>query len=283
MITSAANKGIKNVMLLLSKAKERRKQQVFVAEGIKMFLEAPVSGISQVYLSEQLAEELETGASFDMGEEKPSGKEGAALSDKLYTVKQSGRALVEIVKTDIFNKMCDTKTPQGIFCVVSMPEYHLDEMLETDEGLFLILEDIQDPGNLGTIVRSGEGAGLSGIIMSSHTVDIFNPKTIRATMGSIYRVPFIYTDDLADAVRTVKNAGIKTYAAHLAGKTAYDKENYRGASAFLIGNEGNGLSRETADLADLYVRIPMLGEVESLNAGVAAALFMYEAARQRRN
>ncbi len=283
MITSAANKGIKNVMLLLSKAKERRKQQVFVAEGIKMFLEAPVSGISQVYLSEQLAEELETGASFDMGEEKPSGKEGAALSDKLYTVKQSGRALVEIVKTDIFNKMCDTKTPQGILCVVSMPEYHLDEMLETDEGLFLILEDIQDPGNLGTIVRSGEGAGLSGIIMSSHTVDIFNPKTIRATMGSIYRVPFIYTDDLADAVRTVKNAGIKTYAAHLAGKTAYDKENYRGASAFLIGNEGNGLSRETADLADLYVRIPMLGEVESLNAGVAAALFMYEAARQRRN
>ncbi len=283
MITSAANKGIKNVMLLLSKAKERRKQQVFVAEGIKMFLEAPVSGISQVYLSEQLAEELETGASFDMGEEKPSGKEGAALSDKLYTVKQSGRALVETVKTDIFNKMCDTKTPQGILCVVSMPEYHLDEMLETDEGLFLILEDIQDPGNLGTIVRSGEGAGLSGIIMSSHTVDIFNPKTIRATMGSIYRVPFIYTDDLADAVRTVKNAGIKTYAAHLAGKTAYDKENYRGASAFLIGNEGNGLSRETADLADLYVRIPMLGEVESLNAGVAAALFMYEAARQRRN
>lgn len=283
MITSAANKGIKNVMLLLSKAKERRKQQVFVAEGIKMFLEAPVSGISQVYLSEQLAEELETGASFDMGEEKPSGKEGAALSDKLYSVKQSGRALVEIVKTDIFNKMCDTKTPQGILCVVSMPEYHLDEMLETNEGLFLILEDIQDPGNLGTIVRSGEGAGLSGIIMSSHTVDIFNPKTIRATMGSIYRVPFIYTDDLADAVRTVKNAGIKTYAAHLAGKTAYDKGNYRGASAFLIGNEGNGLSRETADLADLYVRIPMLGEVESLNAGVAAALFMYEAARQRRN
>lgn len=283
MITSAANKGIKNVMLLLSKAKERRKQQVFVAEGIKMFLEAPVSGISQVYLSEQLAEELETGASFDMGEEKPSGKEGAALSDKLYSVKQSGRALVEIVKTDIFNKMCDTKTPQGILCVVSMPEYHLDEMLETNEGLFLILEDIQDPGNLGTIVRSGEGAGLSGIIMSSHTVDIFNPKTIRATMGSIYRVPFIYTDNLADAVRTVKNAGIKTYAAHLAGKTAYDKENYRGASAFLIGNEGNGLSRETADLADLYVRIPMLGEVESLNAGVAAALFMYEAARQRRN
>lgn len=283
MITSAANKGIKNVMLLLSKAKERRKQKVFVTEGIKMFLEAPVSGISQVYLSEQLAEELETGASFDMGEEKPSGKEGAALSDKLYTVKQSGRTLVEIVKTDIFNKMCDTKTPQGILCVVSMPEYHLDEMLETDEGLFLILEDIQDPGNLGTIVRSGEGAGLSGIIMSSHTVDIFNPKTIRATMGSIYRVPFIYTDDLADAVRTVKNAGIKTYAAHLAGKTAYDKENYRGASAFLIGNEGNGLSRETADLADLYVRIPMLGEVESLNAGVAAALFMYEAARQRRN
>lgn len=290
MITSAANKGIKNVMLLLSRTKERRKQKAFAVEGIKMFLEAPVSRISQVYISEQLAKELEAAASFAV---KPSAlpekaaasleREKAVLWDKLTLLRRSGQSLVEVVKTDIFNKMCDTKTPQGILCVVSMPEYRLDEMLKADGGLYLILEDIQDPGNLGTMVRTGEGAGLAGVIMSSHTVDIFNPKTIRATMGSIYRVPFVYVDDLAESVRAVKAAGIKTYAAHLEGKAAYDKEDYSKAAAFLIGNEGNGLSRETAELADKYVRIPMQGKVESLNAAIAAALFMYEAARQRRN
>lgn len=283
MITSAANKGIKNVMLLLSKAKERRKQKAFVAEGIKMFLEAPVSRISQVYISEQLAEELETAASFAVKTAASLEKEASALSDKLASLKQSGQAVAEVVKTDIFNKMCDTKTPQGILCVVRMPEYRLEEILEGDGGLYLILEDIQDPGNLGTMIRTGEGAGLSGVIMSSHTVDIFNPKTIRATMGSIYRVPYVYVNDLTDAIEAVKAAGIKTYAAHLDGRTAYDKENYCGATAFLIGNEGNGLGRETADMADRYVRIPMLGKVESLNAAIAGALFMYEAARQRRN
>ena len=283
MITSAANKGIKNVMLLLSKAKERRKQKAFVAEGIKMFLEAPVSRISQVYISEQLAEELETAASFAVKPAASLEKERNALSEKLFSLEQSGQARAEVVKTDIFNKMCDTKTPQGILCVVRMPEYHLEEMLKADRGLYLILEDIQDPGNLGTMIRTGEGAGLSAVIMSSHTVDVFNPKTIRATMGSIYRMPFIYVEDLADAIEAVKAAGIKTYAAHLEGSVAYDKENYCKAAAFLIGNEGNGLSRETADLADQYVRIPMLGKVESLNAAIAAALFLYEAARQRRN
>lgn len=283
MITSAANKGIKNVMLLLSKAKERRKQKAFVAEGVKMFLEAPVSRISQVYLSKQLAEELETDASFNMEEETASDKERAALSHKLLSLRESGQVLIETVKTDIFNRMCDTKTPQGILCIVSMPEYSLEEILEEERGLYLILEDIQDPGNLGTMMRAGEGAGLSGIIMSSNTVDLFNPKTIRATMGSIYRVPFFYADDLADAVRAMKHAGIKTYAAHLGGRASYDREDYSKAAAFLIGNEGKGLSRDTADLADICVRIPMLGEVESLNAAVAAALLLYEAARQRRN
>ena len=290
MITSAANKGIKNVMLLLSKAKERKKQKAFVVEGIKMFLEAPVSRISRVYISEQLAEELEAAASFAAGakglQEKASSsleREWTVLSNKLALLRQSGEPLTEVVRTDIFNKMCDTKTPQGILCVVGMPEYDLDEMLKEDKGLYLVLEDIQDPGNLGTMVRAGEGAGLSGVIMSGHTVDVYNPKTIRATMGSIYRVPFVYVDNLADAVRIMRKSGVKTYAAHLGGKAVYDKENYCGATAFLIGNEGNGLSKGIAEAADQYVCIPMLGKVESLNAAAAAAVLLYEAARQRRN
>ena len=145
----------------------------------------------------------------------------------------------------------------------------------------MVLEDLQDPGNLGTIIRTGEGAGIAGVIMTRETVDIFNPKTIRATMGSIYRVPFVYVQDIAETVAKLKTAGITVYAAHLKGEQYYDAFDYTGGSAFLIGNEGNGLKEQTANLADTYVKIPMAGQVESLNAAIATTLFMYEAARQR--
>ena len=101
-------------------------------------------------------------------------------------------------------------------------------------------------------------------------------------MGSIYRMPFFVTDDLADTIKELKNAGIKTYAAHLKGKMQYDEPDYTGATAFMIGNEGNGLSDETANLADTYIKIPMCGQVESLNAAVAATVLMFEVSRQRR-
>lgn len=268
MITSAANKKVRNVMLLSTKSKERRKQKLFVVEGVKMFLEAPDERIREVYVSEELLKD----------------KEGfLAVSNKLAFILQQKYALVETVKKDIFQKMCDTKTPQGILCLVEMPEYEFEKILDRENGLFLVLEDIQDPGNLGTMIRAGEGAGVKGVIMSSHTVDVYNPKTIRATMGSIYRIPVVCQEDLADSIKIMKRKGIRTYAAHLEGENAYDKEDYHKATAFLIGNEGNGLSRPIADLADSYVKIPMLGKVESLNAAIAATLFMYEAARQRRN
>lgn len=286
MITSASNKKIKNVMLLLSKSKERKKQGLFVTEGIKMFLEAPEDWLKEIYLSEEL---------WDGSGDNTGAREREAAK-KLSRLKERGDMTIEIVKGDVFRKMCDTKTPQGILCVMNMPEYDLAKILGNericggngrqsgkDPGLYLILEDIQDPGNLGTMIRSGEGAGITGVIMSANTVDLFNPKTVRATMGSIYRVPFVYTDDLAAAVCTVKKAGVKTYAAHLEGTRDYDREDYRKAAAFLIGNEGNGLTRETADLADHYIKIPMCGRVESLNAAIAATLLTYEAARQRRN
>lgn len=146
----------------------------------------------------------------------------------------------------------------------------------------LILEGIQDPGNLGTMIRTAEGAGVTGIIMSKTTVDIFNPKVVRSTMGSLFRVPFYLTDDLAKTIGTLKKQGITMYAAHLKGKLSYDQPNYCSACGFMIGNEGNGLTPETAALADQYIRIPMEGRVESLNASIAAALLMYETHRQRR-
>ena len=118
--------------------------------------------------------------------------------------------------------------------------------------------------------------------MSKDTVDIYNPKVIRSTMGSIYRVPFVYVDNLPETLDVMKKHGITSYAAHLAGKNAYDQEDYQGGTAFLIGNEGNGLRDEVSERADILIRIPMEGQVESLNAAVAATVLMFEAGRQRR-
>ncbi len=118
--------------------------------------------------------------------------------------------------------------------------------------------------------------------MGSSTVDIYNPKTIRATMGSVFRVPFVYVQDLGRAAALLQEKQIRVYAAHLDGTKYYDDFSYEQGCAFLIGNEGNGLSRELADRADLYLKIPMEGSVESLNAAVTASILMYEAHRQRR-
>ena len=163
-----------------------------------------------------------------------------------------------------------------------MPQYPLSDLLRGNRTHLLIVESIQDPGNLGTMLRTGEGAGITGIIMNRTTVDLFNPKTIRSTMGSIYRVPCYIADDLAETIGELKRQKVGIYAAHLKGQRHYDEPSYCKGTAFLIGNEGNGLSDEIAGLADTYVRIPMEGSVESLNAAVSAALLMYETNRQRR-
>ena len=189
----------------------------------------------------------------------------------------------EIVSDSVFSTMSDTKTPQGILALVKKREYTLEEMLAGGQTPFLmLLENLQDPGNLGTIVRAGEGAGITGVIMSRDTVDIYNPKVIRSTMGSLFRIPFLYAENLGETVRFLKKNHVKILAAHLEGAVVYDEEDCTGALGFLIGNEGNGLSEEIGALADARIKIPMAGQVESLNAAVAASVLMFETARQRR-
>lgn len=261
MITSSSNPRIKQVIQWQTKTKERREAGIFLTEGFKMYEEAPVRDIREVFLSESALERCRS-------EEKLSAK-----------LEQTG---YEVVSDALFGRMSDTRTPQGILCVVGRPEYRLEQLLEGAAPLLVVLENLQDPGNLGTIVRTGEGAGITGVIMSAGTVDIFNPKVIRATMGSIFRVPFLYVESLRDTIRQLGARGIHTYAAHLAGKEYYDSFSFREGTAFLIGNEGNGLEKETADMADSYLKIPMEGRVESLNAAIATSLLMYEAHRQRR-
>lgn len=278
MITSMSNQRVRQIAQWQSKAKQRRQDGVFLAEGWKMYGEAPLELIREVYLAESMAEQLKSRKTAE-GAEGDRALYRTPYID--YIEEKLSRTGYETVSEEVFGRMSDTQTPQGILTVLRRPAYGMGDLLRGEDPLLLLLEDIQDPGNLGTILRTGEGAGITGVIMSSRTVDIYNPKTIRATMGSIYRVPFLYAEDLGEMVRALQKNGIRVYAAHLQGETYYSSLSFREGTAFLIGNEGNGLRRETAALADSYLKIPMEGQVESLNAAIAASLLVYEAHRQR--
>lgn len=258
MITSSSNAQIKNIIQLNSKGKARREQGLFVVEGLKMFKEAPRDWIEKVYIRESLYEE---------------GDWAEQLANLPH----------EVVADKVFRQMSDTKTPQGILTVLRQPCYDWQAFFGRKSPLLIVLEDLQDPGNLGTILRTGEGAGVDGVILSKGCVDLFNPKTIRSTMGSIYRMPFRYVEDMGELMERLKKEKICTYAAHLKGRNFYDQEDYCRGTAFLIGNEGNGLSEEISSQAQRLIRIPMEGQVESLNAAMACGILVYEASRQRRN
>lgn len=266
MITSGNNQQIKNVTALIKKSKERRAQRKFVVEGPKMCFEAPAGWVKAIYVSEGFLEQ----------------KEQREQLERYLASDEGLRSICEVTSDAVFKAMSDTQTPQGILSVIRMPEYRLPDLLCGKKTHLLVLEGIQDPGNLGTMLRTGEGAGISGMIVNRTTVDLFNPKVIRATMGSIYRVPFFVAPDLGETIRELKESGVKLYAAHLKGRMAYDEPDYTEGCGFLIGNEGNGLSDGIAELAGSYIRIPMEGKVESLNAAVSASLLMYECSRQRR-
>lgn len=261
MISSTANSQVKQVSALCKKVKFRKESGLFVVEGPRMFEELDKGRIKQVYVTERFLEEP---AHHRMMEGMEKEK-------------------VEIVTEEVLKAMSDTQTPQGVMAVARQYQYSVNELKNCcGEPLLMVLETIQDPGNLGTILRAGEGAGISGVIMNRDTADIYNPKVIRSTMGSVFRVPFLYVEDLTEILGMLKKEGVRLYAAHLDGKNSYDQEDYRKASGFLVGNEARGLEKNTAAMADAWVRIPMKGEVESLNAAVASAVLMFEAARQRR-
>lgn len=259
MIRSSANAQVKNLMQLQKKAKSRAEQGIFVVEGLKMFEEAREAGLLQkTYISESFYyEKTEVNSGY--------------FNELDY----------EIILDSLFREISETKTPQGILTTVKQASYCLESMLNAPKACLLLLEDIRDPGNLGTMIRTAEGAGITGVIFNSSTVDIYNPKVIRSTMGSIYRVPFYQAEDFYETLDEIKRHGITVYAAHLSG-IPYDTEgSFRKKSAFLIGNEANGLSEIASQSADVKIKIPMAGRVESLNAAVAAAILMYEASRQR--
>ena len=262
MITSTSNSQIKNLNALLKLSRERKKQGLFVAEGLRMCREIPEELLQRLYLSESFA-----------------GR------DSFFREKY-GEENCEIVKDSVFSAVSDTQTPQGVMALVKSRRPEPMELLslspaDGEKPLFLVLENLQDPGNLGTILRTAEGAGVTGIFLSPGCVDLYSPKVCRSTMGSLFRVPVAFPEDFPGLLSAMKERGIRLYAAVLQESVPYDEPDYREASAFLIGNEGNGLTEETVRAAQGRIRIPMRGQVESLNASVAASLLMYEARRQR--
>lgn len=267
MITSSANSQIKNLSNLLKKGKARKEQEVYVIEGIKMFEEAAAHGLIQkAYITESCLEVLKK-------------REVMIKRDYITTISY------ELITEEVLRAISDTVTPQGVIAVVKQRHDTLEDLLkgQKDNMQVAVLENVRDPGNIGTIIRTAEGAGMTAIIMNKECVDIYNPKVVRATMGSFYRIPIIITEQLNLAVEQMKQNGFVFYASHLSGNSFYDRVLYEKKSAIIIGNEANGITKETAELADFLIKIPMEGKLESLNAAMAAGIMMYEIYRQRRS
>ena len=253
MITSTDNGKIKDIVRLRTKKRFRDEEGLFIAEGETSVCEAPAELIREIYISE--------------------GYSGKIPEAQCEVTEVAGR---------VFEKISDTVTPQGILAVLKKNVTDTEGILGEDNNLpVLFLENLQDPGNLGTIVRMAEAAGVAGIIMSSGTVDIYNPKTVRSTMGSVYRVPFTYCDDFLKAIDNAKKKGIRVYATSPVDSKSFYECDYTKKSAFIIGNESAGISDEVISAADERIMIPMDGKVESLNAAIAATVICFEAKRCR--
>lgn len=250
MITSTSNSRIKEVIQLQKKSRYRKEKSLYIVEGIKMFSEADRAYMEDVYVSEE----------FLLSEKNRKLLEGITY---------------EVVADNVMKAMSDTVTPQGILCIMRRFEHSLSSILNKNNPKLMLLADLQDPGNAGTIIRSAEGAGMDAVIFSNGSVDLYNPKTIRSTMGSMFRVPFIY-EDLENVIAELKKRNVPVYTTDMNGQS-YKDVSYNNGFAVIIGNEANGVSEKIAELADCTITIPMSGKVESLNASIAASLIMFEA------
>jgi TrmH family RNA methyltransferase len=260
-ITSSQNHIIKEIRALSNK-KYREEKKLYFIEGIRFVEEALKENMEfdKILISEKFADSK--GGQEFCSKIMLSGYDTYLLSEKL------------------FKDVSETESPQGILAVLKTSQYDLNGIIK-DKNFILILESLQDPGNMGTIIRTADAAGITGIVMSKGCVDIYNPKVLRSTMGSVFRVPFCICEDISDTIKLIRSKGIKVYAAHLKGKVDYFEADLKENIAIIVGNEANGISDTTAESSDMLLRIPMFGRIESLNASVAASLLMYEAVRQR--
>lgn len=257
MITSLQNSYVKTVASL-STAKGRKKSGMFIVEGLKSIME-----LGEEWTIDGILYTEDVEKATDLTPYKTRAKKDLLVDEK------------------VMKHLSDTMTPQGIMAVVENKTWQLGSLLTKEHPFLILLEEVQDPGNLGTIIRTADAAGADGVILSKGCADLYNPKVIRSTMGSLFHLPVVVKQDLADIIPTLQGEGVKVYAAHLEGATYPYSLDFKEGTALLIGNEGSGLTKEIADLAHAYVKLPMEGRAESLNASVAASILAYEVLRQR--
>ncbi len=250
VITSASNSKYKYIKLLWQK-KNRAEYGEYTVEGIKSVSDAVKSNceISLIAVSEDFYV-----------------RENFAYPEKPL-----------IFKTDIFNKLCDTKTPQGILAVIKMK--NTEKPLDLKKA-YVYCDNVTDPGNMGTIIRTADAAGFGGVILSEGCVDIYSPKTVRSSMGSFFNID-IFTDKSTDYLKRLKENGFNLIGGALGKNTVdYREADFTKPSIIIVGNEANGISQDIQNICEC-VKIPILGNAESLNVSVAAGILMYELIRQR--
>ena len=194
----------------------------------------------------------------------------------------SSHAETVLVADEVFQSLAATESPQGVAALARIPKHDIDQVLGAESPLFAVAAGLQDPGNLGTLVRSAEAFGATAVLATEGTVSAWNAKVIRAAAGSVFRLPVV-KDAAADLLSRLRERSIRLLATSShKGKPLHDAD-LRGGVAIFIGNEGAGLAKQLANAMDETLVIPQAEQVESLNAGVAASIVLYEAARQRRN
>lgn len=250
------NSLIKYVKKLKDK-KYRVKESAFIVEGFRFVDEALKSGFKIPYLFVS---------------------QGAANNDSYLNLLNiiTDETKAYMVTDAIIKEISDTETPQGIVAVVKMGEYSFETK---KNGFYVLVDKIQDPGNMGTIIRTSHAAGALGVIYTKGTVDVYNEKTLRSTMGSIFHIPLIEDNDLS-ILKELKLKGFKLIVSSLETSKNFFEEDLTCNLIVCIGNEGNGVSHEVYSLSDEKVKIPMPGKAESLNASVAAGIMIYEIVRQ---
>lgn len=255
ILSSKDNINIKNAVKLKNSAKYRRKNCQFVAEGVRICVDAIYSNteIEAFFVIEKAMEKYYD--EFEM------------LKNYAYKT--------FVVTEDVFAILSDTDTPQGFLCVIKA----LDKTSEFDtinrNSKFIALDNIQDPSNLGTVLRTAEALGIDGVIMSADCCDFFNPKVVRGSMGAVFRLPFIICNSVCDFLS--EHSELSSYAAVVtADAQKITETNFELPCVAVIGNEGNGLKAETIEMCNKRITIPMDGRAESLNASVAASIIMWE-------
>jgi RNA methyltransferase, TrmH family len=255
MITSLQNPLVKQMRKLHS-AKQRSQQGVFLLEGTHLLEEACHVGYP-----------LECACCTPQWQEN---------HQQLWQQISQVGIRVEIVSPEVLQAIATTINPDGVVATATRQQ----EREVPYTGISLAVEALQDPGNLGTMIRTAAAAGASGLWLSADSVDLDNPKVLRASAGQWFRLPMVVSEDLRETVRQCQAAGMQVVATLPTAKMTYWEVDWRLPSLILLGNEGAGLSADLATMSDLQVQIPLCGGVESLNVGIAAALLLYEARRQ---